>query len=61
VSLEPKKISEVVDISPANARDVSDVGLTPGLGNPWRRTWKPTPVFKSGESHGQGSLVGYSL
>ena len=32
MSLEPKKISEVVDISPANARDVSDVGLTPGLG-----------------------------
>ena len=27
---------------------------------PWRRAWQPTPVFLPGESHGQGSLVGYS-
>ena len=27
----------------------------------WRRKWLPTPVFLSGESHGQRSLVGYSL
>ena len=27
---------------------------------PWRRKWKPTPVFLPGESHGQRSLVGYS-
>ena len=27
---------------------------------PWRRAWQPTPVFLTGESHGQGSLVGYS-
>ena len=27
---------------------------------PWRRKWQPTPVFLTGESHGQGSLVGYS-
>ena len=26
----------------------------------WRRAWQPTPVFLSGESHGQRSLVGYS-
>ena len=26
----------------------------------WRRTWKPTPIFLSGESHGQRSLVGHS-
>ena len=26
----------------------------------WRRTWKPTPVFLPGESHGQKSLVGCS-
>ena len=25
---------------------------------PWRREWQPTPVFLSGESHGQRSLVG---
>ena len=27
---------------------------------PWRRKWQPTPVFLTGESHGQGSLAGYS-
>ena len=27
---------------------------------PWRRTWQPTLVFLSGESHGQRSLTGYS-
>ena len=27
---------------------------------PRRRKWQPTPVFLPGESHGQGSLVGYS-
>ena len=28
---------------------------------PWRRAWQPTPVFLSEESHGQRSLVVYSL
>jgi len=27
---------------------------------PWRTDWLSTPVFLSGESHGQRSLVGYS-
>ena len=27
---------------------------------PWRREWLPTPVFLSGESLGQRSLLGYS-
>ena len=27
---------------------------------PWRRKWKPTPVFVPGECHGQRSLAGYS-
>ena len=27
---------------------------------PWKRKWKPTPVFLRGESHGQRGLVGYS-
>ena len=26
---------------------------------PWRREWQPTPISLPGESHGQGSLVGY--
>ena len=42
---------------PANA---GDVDLIPGVGKiPWRRKWKPTPVFLPGKSHGQRSLVGY--
>ena len=28
--------------------------------SPWRRKWLPTPVFLTGESHGQRSLEGYS-
>ena len=49
----------------ANAGDVRDT-TWPGF-NPWvwkilwSREWKPTPVFLPGESHGQRSLVGYSL
>ena len=36
-------------------------GFSPQVGNiPWKREWLPTPVFLSGESHGQRSLVGYS-
>ena len=27
---------------------------------PWRRAWKPSPVFLPGESHGQRNLAGYS-
>ena len=27
---------------------------------PWRREWQTAPIFLPGESHGQGSLVGYS-
>ena len=27
--------------------------------HPWRRRWQPTPVFLSGEFHGQKSLAGY--
>ena len=28
---------------------------------PWRKKWQPAPVFLPGESHGQRSLMGYSL
>ena len=52
-------MAEMVKKPPANAGDTS---LIPGLGRfPWRRKWQPTPVFLPGESHGQRSLVGYSL
>ena len=37
-------------------------GLDPWVGKiPWRRKWQPTPVLLPGESHGQRSLVGYSV
>ena len=36
-----------------NARD-------PGS-NPWSRKRQPTPVFLTGESHGQRSLAGYTF
>jgi len=36
-------------------------GFNLGVGKiPWRRKWQPTPVFLSGKSRGQRSLVGYS-
>ena len=36
-------------------------GFDPWVGKtPYWRKWQPTPVFLPGESHGQGSLVGYS-
>jgi len=28
---------------------------------PWRKAWQVTPVYLLGKSHGQSSLVGYSL
>ena len=37
-------------------------GFDPCIGKiPWKGEWQPTPVFLPGESHGQRSLVGYSL
>jgi len=52
----------VVENLPANAGDSRDAcGFDPWVGKiPWRRKWQPTPVFLSGEAHGQRSLVGYS-
>ena len=44
--------------SVCNAGDLNSV---PGSGRfPRRRAWQPTPVFLSGESNGQRTLVGYS-
>ena len=35
--------------------------MIPGIRKiPWRRAWRPTPVFLPGESRGQRSLEGYS-
>ena len=51
----------VVKNLPANAGDARDAGFDPWVRKiPWRREWQLTPVFLTGEFHGQRSLVGYS-
>ena len=54
----------VVKNVPTNAGDVKDtgdMGSIPWVGKiPWQRAWQPTSVFLPGESHGWGSLAGYS-
>ena len=50
--------------SPANAGDtcVDHTQFDPWVEKiAWRRKWQPTPVFLPGKSHGQRSLLGYSL
>ena len=52
----------VVKNPPDNAADVREKGLILGSGRtPRGRDWQPTPVFLPEESHGQRSLVNYSL
>ena len=42
-------------------RRLKRLQFNPWVGKiPWRRAWKPTPVFLPWESHRQRSLVGYS-
>ena len=54
-------VAQLVKNMPAKAAEARDSGFDPWVGKiPWRRAWQPTPVFLPGESHGQGSLVGYS-
>ena len=43
-----------------SACNAGDPGSIPLGKIPWRRKWKPTPVFLPEESHGQRSLAGYS-
>ena len=51
----------VVKNPPASAEDTKRCAFNPWVGKiPWRRAWQPTPIFLSGESHGQRSLVGCS-
>ena len=42
-------------------RRLRSLGFSPWIWKiPWRRKWKPTPVFLPGKFHGQGSLAEYS-
>ena len=45
---------------PVRAGDVRDVDLGRVEKIPWRRAWRPTPVYLPGESHGHRSLTGHS-
>ena len=46
--------------SPANVAGFKRHRFNPWVGKiPWSRAWQPTPVFLSGKSHGQRSLVSY--
>ena len=48
----------VVKNALAHAGDLKRHAFDPWVGKiPWRRAWKPTPLFLPGESHGQRSLV----
>ena len=51
----------MVTNAPANARDIGGAGSSSVGKIPWRRKWQPTPEFLPGKSHGQRSLLGYSL
>ena len=50
----------VVKNPPAKAGDARDAGSIPVWGRSPGEGKQPTPVFLSGESHGQRSLAGYS-
>ena len=51
-------VALVVKNPPANAGDIRESGVISELERiPWRRKGQPTPVFLSGESHGQRSLA----
>ena len=51
----------MVKILPASAGDTRDAGCIPGSGRPsGGGNGNSLPVFLPGESHGHGSLVGYS-
>ena len=44
-----------------SACNAGDLGSIPDQEDPLRRKWQPTPVFLPGKSHGERSLVDYSL
>ena len=61
--LQASQVVLVVKNLSANAGDLRDAGLIRGSGRSpgGEHDRQPTPVFLLGESHGQRSLVGYSL
>ena len=55
-SPQPRDRSRISYMPPASAGGFNPLVMK----IPWRRKWKPTPVFLSGKSHGLRSLVGCS-
>ena len=61
VSFGAFQVVLVVKNPPCQFRRLKRHGFDPWIKKiPWRRAWKPTPVFLPGESQGQRSLVAYS-
>ena len=54
------QVALVVENLPASAGDIRDAGSILSRKIPWRRARQPTPIFLSGEFHGQRSLAGYN-
>ena len=54
------QVALVVKNPPASVGDIRDAGSILSRKIPWRRARQPTPVFLSGEFHGQRSLAGYN-
>ena len=55
------QVALVVKNSPANASRRKRCEFHPWVEKiHWRKKWQPAPVFSSGETHGQRSLVDYS-
>ena len=54
--MRASQVALVIKNTPANAGNLRP-GFDPWVRMmPWRRKWQPTPVFLTGESHGQRSL-----
>ena len=59
---QPRLSTSLVGQTVKNLPTMRETRICSWVGKiPWRREWLPTPVFLSGEPHGQRSLVSYSL
>ena len=57
-----RSVTEIKEIIPfiMTSERIKYLGINLPKEANWRRKWQPTPIFLSGKSHGQRSLVGYS-
>ena len=60
--IKTSQVARLLKNPSVHAGDVRYMGSIPAWVRKFscRRKWPPTPVFLSGESHGQRRLVGYS-